>query len=268
MISPTICGRVASRQRSRVAEAIGRDVRRYVAEAIGTFALVAIGPGAAMVAAKTGAFGHEGVALAFGLVVTIVVAATGHLSGAHVNPAVTIAFWSTGRFPARDVMPYVVAQCLGAIAASLLLSWILGPVGNFGATTPTLPLGRSFVVEAGYSALLAFVIMGVATDARTPAAVAPFAIGATVFAGALVAGPLTGGSFNPARTLGPAVVGRIWSGHWLYWAAPILGMVLAMRIYEMLRGATAPALPQDMSFGVEGPLDHSPPAPKRPSRAR
>jgi aquaporin Z len=94
-------------------------------------------------------------------------------------------------------------------------------------------------VEAGYTAILGLVIMGVATDARTPAAVAPFAIGATVFAGALVTGPLTGGSFNPARTLGPAVVGHLWTGHWIYWAAPIIGMVAAMQTYEMLRGAPA-----------------------------
>jgi glycerol uptake facilitator-like aquaporin len=132
-------------------------------------------------------------------------AATGHLGGAHINPAVTIAFWTVRRFPGRDVVPYIVSQCFGAVAASIALAWILGPVGSFGATVPSLSIARSFVVEAGYSGLLAFVII-VATDARTPPAVAPFAIGATVFAGALVTGPLTGGSFNPARSFGPAVV--------------------------------------------------------------
>jgi MIP family channel proteins len=230
------------------------DWRRYVAEALGTFALVAIGPGAVMVAAKTSAFGPQGIALAFGLVITIVVAATGHLGGAHINPAVTIGFWSVRRFPGRDVAPYVVAQCVGSIAASAVLSWLLGPVGNFGATIPALTLGRSFAVEAGYSALLGFVIMGVATDARTPPSVAPFAIGATVFAGALVTGPLTGGSFNPARSLGPALVGGIWTAHWLYWAAPILGMVIAMRLYEVLRGAGAPQIPETLT-GVEGAVE-------------
>ncbi|HEY2376047.1 MAG TPA: aquaporin [Gemmatimonadaceae bacterium] len=234
------------------------DWRRYAAEALGTFALVAVGPGAVMVAAKTGAFGVEGVALAFGLVITVAVAATGHLGGAHINPAVTIGFWSVRRFPGHDVVPYVVAQCAGAIAASAVLSWILGPVGNLGATIPALTLGRSFAVEAGYSALLGFVIMGVATDARTPASVAPFAIGATVFAGALVTGPLTGGSFNPARSLGPAIVGGIWTAHWLYWAAPILGMILAMRCYEVLRGASVPLGSSESPLGVEGPLDAVP----------
>lgn len=226
---------------------------RCVAEATGTFALVAIGPGAVMVAARTHAFGHTGVALAFGLVVTLVVASSGHLGGAHINPAVTIGFWSVRRFPAGDVLPYVAAQCLGAIAASALLVWILGPVGNFGATVPALPIPQSFVVELGFTALLGFVIMGVATDERSPAAVAPFAIGATVFAGALVTGPLTGGSFNPARSLGPAVIGGVWDSHWLYWLAPVAGMAMGMRAYELLRpSATRPS--DARPLGAEGPI--------------
>ena len=228
--------------------------RRYIVELLGTFVLVAIGPGAAIVAAKTGAFGVPGIALAFGLVVTIVVAATGHLSGAHINPAVTIGFWSVRRFPSRDVLPYVTAQCIGAIAASAALAWILGPVGKYGATVPALTLGRSFAVEAGYSAILGFVIMAVAADERAPAGVAPFAIGATVFAGALVTGPLTGGSFNPARSLGPAVVGGIWTSHWLYWCAPIIGMIVSMRAYEMLRGAATSVAEDNVLLGVEGPV--------------
>ena len=207
-----------------------------------------------MVSAKTGAFGHAGVALAFGLVVCIVIASSGHLGGAHINPAVTIGFWSVRRFPTRDVVPYIISQCLGAVAASAVLVWLLGPVGNFGATVPALSVARSFAVEAGYSAILAFVIMGVATDERTPAAVAPFAIGATVFAGALVTGPLTGGSFNPALSLGPAIVGGVWTTHWLYWLAPIVGIVGAMHLYEALRGASAPASPRNGVTGVEGPI--------------
>ena len=207
-----------------------------------------------MVAAKTNAFGHEGVALAFGLAVTLCVAGFGHLSGAHINPAVTIGFWSVRRFPTRDVLPYIVAQCVGAIAASAILGWLIGPVGNFGATVPTVGTAQAFVIEAGYSGLLAFVIMVVATDDRTPPAVAPFALGATVFAGALVTGPLTGGSFNPARSLGPALLGSVWTVHWLYWVAPIGGMVAAMRLYEWLRTASAPSSARVPLTGTEGPL--------------
>lgn len=224
--------------------------RRALAEALGTATLVLIGPGAAMVAAATHAFGHAGVALAFGLAVALVVSACGRVSGAHVNPAVTLAFWSAGRFPARDVVPYVAAQCVGAVAAALALRWLLGPVGGLGATVPALPLGRAFAVEAGYSAILAFVIFAVATDPEVPRSVPPVALGAAVAAGALVAGPLTGGSFNPARTLGPAVAGGGFAAHWLYWVAPVGGMILGAHAYEFLRPRPAAAAP----LGVEGPL--------------
>ncbi len=214
-------------------------LRRYAAELIGTFALVAIGPGAVMVSASTHSFGQVGVALAFGLVITLCVASTGHVSGAHINPAVTIGFWSIGRFPARDVAPYILAQCAGAIAAAGFLRWALGPIANLGATLPSIALPRTFAIEMGYSALLAFVIMAVATDEQSPPSVAPFAIGATVGAGALVTGPLTGGSFNPARSLGPALVSGVWSAHWIYWIAPIAGMLIGMRFYVWLRPSVA-----------------------------
>ena len=151
---------------------------------------------------------------------------------------------------ARDLLPYIIAQCAGATGASLLCGWILGPVGEFGVTVPALAIPQSFVVELGYTGLLGFVIMGVATDERTPTAVAPFAIGATVFAGALVTRPLTGGSFNPARSLGPALASGNWTAHWLYWAAPIIGMVLAMRLYELLRPASAAEASPQRPFGV------------------
>ena len=222
---------------------------------MGTAVLVLVGPGAAMVSAATHAFGHTGVALAFGLVVTVLVAALGTTSGAHLNPAVTLAFWSVRRFPGREVLPYVAAQCGGAVAASLALRWLLGPVGGLGATVPALTLGRSFAVEAGYSGILALVIFAVATDERVPRSVPPFAVGAAVFAGALVTGPLTGGSFNPARSLGPAVAGGGWTAHWLYWAAPVAGMLTAARLYEYLRGANPPeVVPRGVPVGVEGPL--------------
>lgn len=211
--------------------------RRMLVELAGTFALVAIGPGAIMVAARTQAFGHLGISLAFGVIVAIVVASTEALGGAHINPAVTIGFWSIGRVRGAELAPYITAQCAGAAFASLLCGWLLGPVGGFGATLPTLSIARAFTIEAGYSALLAFVIMGVAIDERGPRALAPLTIGATVFVGALVTGPFTGGSFNPARSLGPALASWNWSSHWLYWLAPIAGMTAAMRGYRYLRPA-------------------------------
>jgi aquaporin NIP len=212
--------------------------RRCVAELLGTFTLVALGPGAIMVAERTHAFGHAGVAIAFGLAVAIAIAATGHISGAHINPAVTIALWSVRRFRLSDVTPYVLAQCVGAVLGALACGWVLGPVANYGATIPSLSLGRAFVVEMGYSALLGFVIVALSSDERAPTSLSSPLIGATVFAGALVTGPLTGGSFNPARSLGPALLSGYWAAHWIYWAAPILGMVASMRLYEFLRPAS------------------------------
>jgi MIP family channel proteins len=210
---------------------------RYTAEFVGTFILVALGPGAVMVAASTQAFGHLGVSLAFGLAVTLVVAGTGSVGGAHINPAVTLGFWARHRFPGRDVLPCVLAQCAGAVAASAASGWLLGPVGDFGATVPTVSIARAFVIESGYSAILGLIIVGVSPGEGRAFAAAPFVIGATVFAGALVAGPLTGGSFNPARSLGPAVAGGVWKAHWLYWMAPIMGMWSGMRLGELLREA-------------------------------
>jgi len=190
-----------------------------------------------MVAERTHAFGHTGVAIAFGLAVTLVIATSGGISGAHINPAVTVGFWSVRRFRASDVVPYVVAQCAGAILASLLCGWVLGSVADYGATIPSLTVGRAFVVELGFSALLGFVIIALASDETAAGSLASVLIGATVFVGALVTGPLTGGSFNPARSLGPAILSGQWTAHWLYWLAPIAGMVGVMRLYEFLRPA-------------------------------
>ena len=213
--------------------------QRAVAEAIGTFFLVLIGPGAVMVNAYThGALGPTGIALAFAFVVLAMVYALGHLSGAHINPAVTIAFWSIRRLPGREVAPYVAAQCLGAVLASMVLRFVLGPIGALGATLPNVGTGRSFLVEGLFSFGLMLVIMAVATDSRVADGFAGLAVGLTVGFCAFL-GPLTGSSMNPARSLGPAVAGNIWTSHWIYWAAPISGMVVAAWVYNRLRTTEA-----------------------------
>jgi MIP family channel proteins len=202
--------------------------RRATAEAVGTFFLVLIGPGAAMVNAATGgALGTAGIALAFAVVITVMVYSLRPQSGAHLNPAVTVAFWSIRRFPGRDVMPYVVAQCAGAIGASLVLRRVLGPVGHLGATLPALAIGGAFAIEFVLSFALMLVILTVAANTRVAPLVAAIAIGGTVGLSALTAGPLTGASMNPARSFGPALVGGEWRAHWLYWVAPIAGMLVA-----------------------------------------
>jgi aquaporin Z len=215
--------------------------RRLVAEAVGTFFLVFIGPGAVMVNAYSGgAVGHVGVALSFAFVVIAMIFALGHLSGAHINPAVTIAFWSVRRFPAAEVVPYVLAQCAGAVAASLSLRAAMGPVGNTGATLPTLSVAGAFGVEWLLSFALMFVIMAVATDERVADGFAALAVGLTVGFCALMGGPLTGASMNPARSFGPAVAGAQWRAHWVYWVAPVTAMIVAARSYEALRAAHPP----------------------------
>jgi MIP family channel proteins len=222
--------------------------RRWIAEAIGTFFLVFIGPGAAMVDAYThGAVGHAGVALAFAFVVTAMVFAIGHLSGAHINPAVTLAFWSVRRFPAREVLPYVIAQCLGASAAVLALRSILGPVGHVGASIPAVPLGPAFAVEWVLSFALMFVIMGVSTNARLVHGLAAVAVGLTIGFCAMMGGPLTGASMNPARSLGPALFGGGWDAQWLYWVAPITGMLVAARVHDFLGYGHPSSTPRDSS---------------------
>lgn len=236
-------------------------MRRALAEAIGTYFLVLIGPGAAMTDAYTGgAVGHAGVALAFAFVVTAMVYALGHLSGAHINPAVTVAFWSAGRFPGRDVLPYVLAQCAGAVAASLTLTAVLGRVGRAGATVPAVGVGGSFAVEWLLSFVLMLVVMAVATDPRAAPGFAGVAVGLTVGFCAMTGGPLTGASMNPARSLGPAVAGGTWDAHWIYWLAPVTAMLAATRVYEWLRPAGAVQVPKGVPLGVEGAIDSMEPA--------
>lgn len=233
------------------------DTRRWIAEILGTFFLVLIGSGTVMVDAYSGGgVGHTGIALAFAFVVTAMVYALGHLSGAHINPAVTIGFWSTGRFPRHEVGPYLIAQTTGAVAASGVLRIVVGPVGHLGATSPSIPLGAAFVFEWLLSFVLMFVIMAVATDERATGGFAGIAVGLTVGFCALIGGPLTGASMNPARSFGPALVGGVWGAHWIYWAAPISGMVAAARVYDFLRGASAVRTPgKGQALGVQGPID-------------
>jgi aquaporin NIP len=229
--------------------------RRAAAEAIGTFFLVLIGPGAVMVNAYTsGIITHVGVSLAFAFVVIAMIYAIGHVSGAHINPAVTIAFWSVGRFPSSHLLPYVAAQCAGAVAASALSRFALGPVGHLGATLPAVPFGVAFGVEWLLSFALMFVIRG-ASDERVTSGFAALAVGLTVGFCALVAGPLTGASMNPARSFGPALVGGLWQAHWLYWFAPITAMLTAARLYDLLGDAAPPKMATSLApLGVEGPI--------------
>lgn len=210
-------------------------LRRAGAEFIGTFALVTAGCGAIMVNAQTGALTHVGIALTFGLIITVMIAATGHISGAHFNPAVTIAFAVTRHFPWREVVYYVVAQLLAAVLGALTLRLLIGDLAALGTTIPSGSLGQSFGLEILLSAVLMFVIISVATDTKAVGTPAALAIGFTVALDALWGGPISGASMNPARSLGPALIAGVLDNQWIYLVAPVIGTVLGSFAYQLIR---------------------------------
>ncbi|MDH5676403.1 MAG: MIP family channel protein [Myxococcales bacterium] len=211
------------------------------AEAVGTFALVFAGCGAIVVQQQTGALGHLGVALCFGMVVAVMIYATGHISGAHFNPAVTLSFAALGRLAPAQIAPYLAGQVGGALAAAALLRLLFEAGGDLGATLPSAGLGQAFVLEVVLTFFLMFVITAVATDARAVGELAGLAIGGTVALCALFGGPITGASMNPARSLAPALVSGQLQHLWLYLTAPVLGALAGAFTYDKIRGNEASA---------------------------
>lgn len=209
--------------------------RRATAEFIGTFALVTAGCGAIMVNATTGTLSHVGVALTFGLIILAMIAATGHISGAHFNPAVTIAFAVMRHFRWRDVPLYVAAQLSGAVIGALTLRLLFGSVANLGATLPAGNPFQAFGLEILLTAVLMFVIISVATDAHGAGQLAALAIGGTVALDALWGGAISGASMNPARSFGPALIAGVWRDQWVYWLGPILGALIGAAFYQFIR---------------------------------
>jgi MIP family channel proteins len=212
--------------------------RRCAAEGFAAFALVTAGCGAIITNAQYGeALGTVGIALVFGLVIMVMVYATGHLSGAHINPAVTLAFTLTRHFSLREAAAYIAAQLAGATAAALLLLavWTDKPA-SLGATLPSVGAGSALVYEAVLSAFLMFVIMAVATDTRAVGAAAAIAIGGTIGLDALFGGPVTGASMNPARSFGPALVSGEWRDFWVYVVGPVAGAAIGALAYQLIRG--------------------------------
>lgn len=212
--------------------------RRAAAEGLAAFALVFAGCGAAVTAAQFhGSIGTTGVAATFGLIIMAMVYATGHLSGAHINPAVTIAFSLTRHFPPREAAAYIGAQFAGATvgAFTLLAIWPAKPA-SLGATVPSIAPGSALVYEAILTAILMFVIMAVATDSRAVGAGAAIAIGGAVALDALFGGPVTGASMNPARSFGPALASGEWRDFWIYIVGPVVGAVIGAVSYQLVRG--------------------------------
>ena len=215
----------------------------YIAEAMGTFALVFAGPGAAAVDASSGGgVSGVGVGMAFGLIVMVMIFSLGHISGCHINPAVTIAFLALGRIAPAKAAGYIAVQLIGAVLAGLAIVAILGQTGDAGATTPHIGgTDAAFFSELILTFFLMFVILGVATDGRAQGTMAAIAIGGYVGFAATGWGPVANASMNPARSFGPAVAANVWTAHWVYWVAPIVGTLLAAAVYELLREPKATA---------------------------
>jgi len=205
---------------------------------VGTFVIVVVATGVVVAnAASAGVISHVGVAIATGLVVTAMIYSLGHLTSAHFNPAVTLAFAVGRHFPPRDVVPYWVAQLAGAVLASLLVRFLWGDLARLGANLPALAASRAVVLEVFLTFVLMFVITAVATDTRAVGQGAALAIGFTVLLEVMFAGPASGASMNPARSFGPALVSGTWSHQWIYYVGPFAGAVLGVLTYEYLRKA-------------------------------
>lgn len=209
--------------------------RRLLAEALGTALLVGFGTASVVVNAQPGApLGLVGIALTWGALVAVLIYALGNLSGTQINPAVTLALWSVKRLPGGEVLPHIAAQVLGAAAGSFAVLWVFGDANGLGATTTALDPARAFAVEFAASFLLMACVMGAGVDERTPRGFAALGVGLAVTLDVLVAGPLTGASMNPARSFAPALATGAWAMQWLYWAAPIAGMVAAAQVMRQL----------------------------------
>ena len=211
-------------------------MKKYLAEFIGTFALLFCGTGAITINEVTnGAVTHVGIAITFGLIVMAMIYALGEVSGAHLNPAVTIAFAVNKNFPFKQVLPYIISQAAGAFAASFTLQFLFPASIFLGATLPFGSALQSFILEIILTLFLMLVILQVATGSKEQGTFAGLAIGSVVLLEAMFAGPVCGASMNPFRSLAPAIV----SGHlqhlWVYLTAPVIGALTAVIIYRILK---------------------------------
>ncbi|MGA7273772.1 MAG: aquaporin [Candidatus Udaeobacter sp.] len=206
-----------------------KNVKKLAADFIGTFSLVFAGTGAIVVNEMSdGAVTHVGVALTFGLIVLAMIYTVGDISGAHLNPAVSLGFFAARRFPLRKVTPYILSQCAGAFVASGVLRLLFPKNATLGATLPTGSAAQSFVLELILTAILMFVILSVSTGAAEKGITAGIAVGSVIGLEAMFAGPICGASMNPARSLAPAVISQHLSGLWIYLVAPTTGALLAV----------------------------------------
>lgn len=226
-------------------------MNKYAAEIFGTFGLVFAGTGAVVIDAVTsGGVTHVGIALTFGLIVMAMIYAVGDVSGAHLNPAVTLGFLLAGRLRGRCVLPYIVSQLIGALLASLTLLILFGNHASLGATLPAGSAWQSFGLEVVLTAILMFVILCVSTGPKEVGTMAGIAIGGVIALEALFAGPICGASMNPARSLAPALVSGNLHALWVYLIAPVLGAAVSVPLWRLTRGHLQPHENQSVQQGV------------------
>ncbi len=211
-------------------------MKKYLAEFIGTFALIFCGTGAIIINQETGGvISHVGVAATFGLIVMCMIYTFGEISGAHLNPAVTFGFFISGKFEKKEVLPYIGSQIGGAFLATFILKFLFPLNQNLGATLPAGTHMQSFVLEIILTFLLMLVILNVSQGSKETGLFAGIAIGGTVLLEAMFAGPICGASMNPVRSLSPAIVSGNVAALWIYILAPILGVILAVLAWKVLK---------------------------------
>jgi aquaporin NIP len=203
--------------------------KKILCEAFGTFCLVFFGTGSIVINEITsGVIGHIGIALTFGLIVLAMIYSIGEISGAHINPAVTLAFVIAQKFPIKQLFPYIAAQLIGAVTASASIRLLFPMNSTLGRTMPSGSALQSFILEILLSMILMFVIFRVSTGAKEKSIIAGIAVGSVVALEALFGGPISGASMNPARSIGPALVSLQLKYSWIYLTAPTIGMLLAV----------------------------------------
>lgn len=210
-------------------------MKNYIAELIGTFALIFCGTGAMVINAETGGvITHAGVAATWGLIVAAMIYTVGDISGAHLNPAVTVAFWAAKVFPAKEILPYILSQSIGAFLASSTLHFLFPSNDTLGSTLPSGTASQAFILELILMFLLMFTIIHLAKGSKEQGMFAGIAIGSVVLLEAMFAGPICGASMNPIRSLSPAIL----SGHtehlWVYIIAPFLGALMAVYTWSLM----------------------------------